>query len=260
MYINPFSIALTGPRYSGKTGVSKIFRSMGIPVFDADIVIKYILNYNEEITTQVKNFFGNSYVICDYINPIAFDNDEKFNSLIDLVEFDLFEAYYKFQKKNKKSVYTIFKSSLIFERNYQKKFNHTISVFSPKEERISRYSMRTGTTLEKAHSLFKGEMDEMRKNQLSDFIIHNYQGSEDIKKQIQLIDDKIVDKYFSINANKTDMEDILPGTFPKNMDKAWKSSEWLDSIDDKRHKNKNYKNSENKYNSVDNHSHIKNLA
>ena len=37
-------IALTGCRYSGKSSVSKLFRKIGVPVFDSDTILKFILN------------------------------------------------------------------------------------------------------------------------------------------------------------------------------------------------------------------------
>ena len=38
-------IALTGCRYSGKTTIANKFKKIGVPVFDADTVLKFILNF-----------------------------------------------------------------------------------------------------------------------------------------------------------------------------------------------------------------------
>ena len=38
-------IGLTGTRYSGKSTVGKVFNQIHIPVFDADTVLKFILNF-----------------------------------------------------------------------------------------------------------------------------------------------------------------------------------------------------------------------
>ena len=47
-------IALTGNRYSGKTKVSKVFNGIYIPVFDADTVMKFILNYRPDFDDAIK--------------------------------------------------------------------------------------------------------------------------------------------------------------------------------------------------------------
>ena len=43
-------IGLTGCRYSGKTSVSKMFKQIGVPVFDADTILKFILNFSPPMT------------------------------------------------------------------------------------------------------------------------------------------------------------------------------------------------------------------
>lgn len=189
------NIALTGSRYSGKNGVAKLFRQIGIPVFDADAVVKYLLNYDQDIADSVLKKFGKEYVFDSYINPLAFDTDEKMSCLIDLVEFELFESYQKFRAKNSGQIYTIFHSSIIFEKDWWQKFDKIICVFSPQDVRIDRYIQDNGDKYEVAWNLFDKEMNDNRKNQISNFVIHNYPQAPDILKQIEQIDTEIVDEY-----------------------------------------------------------------
>jgi len=199
---NLLSIGLTGSRCSGKDGIAKLFRQLGVPVFDADAIIKYILNYRQSMPESVRKAFGREYTFGSYINPIAFDTDAKFESLIDLIEFELFEGYEKFRNKYKDKQYTIFHSSIIFEKNWSKKFDRVISVFSPKEDRIYRYKNLTGDNLQTIHAIFSREIDEIKKNQSSDFVIHNYTDAPDVLKQVDNIDDNIIDYYLALNKKR----------------------------------------------------------
>jgi dephospho-CoA kinase len=199
---NLLNIALTGSRCSGKDGIAKLFRQLGVPVFDADAVIKYILNYRQSMPDSVRKAFGREYVFGEYINPIAFDTDDKFESLINIIEFEIFEAYERFRKKHKGKQYTIFHSSIVFEKNWSKKFDRVITVFTPKQERIERYKALTGDSLQTIHVIFSNEINEIQKNQSSDFIIHNYQEADNILKQVENIDGIIVDYYISINKKR----------------------------------------------------------
>ena len=199
---NLLNIGLTGGRFSGKNGVSKLFRQLGVPVFDADAVMKYLLNYRESMPESVRKVFGPEYAFGEYINPIAFDTDEKFSTLINLIEFELFEGYNRFRIKNQDKQYTIFHSSLIYEKAWSNKFDRVISVFSPKDTRIQRYKRETGDRLELIWNLFNKEMNETLKNQMSDFIIHNYEDAPDILKQVENIDTNIVDYYLALNKKK----------------------------------------------------------
>ena len=54
-------VGLTGNRYSGKDVCSKIFQQIDVPVFNADIVLKFILNYNYEINYKIRNAFGDVF-------------------------------------------------------------------------------------------------------------------------------------------------------------------------------------------------------
>ncbi len=195
-------VALTGSRKSGKDGVVKLFRQFGVPVFEADAVLKYILNYRDDVVASVRKNFGSEYIIGDYINPIAFDTDQKFDELLNLVEFDLFEAYFQFNKKYPDKSYTIFHSSIIFERNLSSKFDYVISIFAPKEDRMYRYRMETADKLETVNNLFSNEMPDLSKNTLSDYIIHNYDDCPDILKQVSNVNSQILDNCFKRNQNK----------------------------------------------------------
>lgn len=200
--MKPLEVALTGNRFSGKTGVSKLFKQIGAPVFDADIVLKFILNYKLDLKESVKKHFGREYVLGEWINPLAFDTDAKFLSLISLVEFDLFEAYNRFKLKHKESTYIIFKSSLIFEKNWQKKFDTVVNVFTPKEERIYRLKTKTFKSTLILNELLNNEFDDISKNKLSDWVIHNYSDAPDIFRQVENINAELVDLKLKMKINE----------------------------------------------------------
>jgi dephospho-CoA kinase len=54
-------VGLSGNRYAGKDAVSRLFEQIKIPVFDADIVLKFILNYNFEINYKIRGAFGDAF-------------------------------------------------------------------------------------------------------------------------------------------------------------------------------------------------------
>jgi len=47
-------IGLTGNRYSGKDRTARLFEQITIPVFHADIILKFILNHNFEMQHKLK--------------------------------------------------------------------------------------------------------------------------------------------------------------------------------------------------------------
>src|ERR1035437_772779 len=132
-------VALTGNRYSGKNTVIKQFKSHDVPVFDSDTVLKFIINYNNQAILKIKQEFGENSIRFGTVDPVKFDTDVKLDRLFDIVEFDLMDAYKRWLLKYPIYSYTIFKSSILFERKLERIFHFTINVFCPLKTRVDRY-------------------------------------------------------------------------------------------------------------------------
>lgn len=208
-------VGLSGSRYSGKNRTIKVFKQIGVPVFEVDVILKFILNYNEELIDLIKVKIGGQYFTKDELDFKKIKDKDVFDKVLKVVEYDLFKAYNKFIEKNDKAIYTIFHSSILFESNWYKKMDLNITVFSPKTDRIKRCKYKTNNGLMLINDLAKTEMDSLDKNVLADYTIHNYNDVSisfgDILKQVDTIDMKIVDKYL-INENSKKLS-----TFPVAM-------------------------------------------
>jgi dephospho-CoA kinase len=131
-----------------------------------------------------------------------------------LIEYPLFESFDRFVKKNQGRCYVIFLSSIIFERNWNKRFDSVVNVFKPKEDRVSLISAVTGRNILSTYDLFNNEFDELEKNKLSDFVIHDYLGELQVRKQIINCDDAIMDSYFSNERESREInEDLIKNIY-----------------------------------------------
>lgn len=189
-------IGLTGNRYSGKDRIARLFKQIHIPVFDADIVLKFAINYNIELLQKLKLIIGEYYFDHGNLNMKRVRKDNKFGEVLNFFEEDIFKAYERFNK-NSKSVYTIFHSSVLFESGWDKRMDQTISAFSPVNSRIERCQFLTDYKLSEIHMLVKTEMDELEKNKKSTYVIHNYEliGGRDTLDSVCHTDQKIIDFY-----------------------------------------------------------------
>ncbi len=207
-------VGLSGNRYSGKDVCSRIFEQIGVPVFNADVVLKFILNYNYEINYKIRNSFGDVFSLKgDLLDLNKFTEKRKFDDLIDIVEYELLNAYDQFNKRNKQKVYTIFHSSILFEREWHKVMDYNICVYSSKDERIDRCKEVSSIEEYKIKQLMSLELDDICKNSYADFLISNYPAAVnaygDVCDQINRIDQSIIDKYL-IKEQTTYGEDFNP--------------------------------------------------
>lgn len=190
--MNMLKVGLTGNRFSGKNKVCDLFKSISIPIFDADVCINYLLCHNFEFKTKVdtkmSNFFDSSN-----INTPSLDN------AIDIIQDEIFNLYEKYCKRNKHSPYIIFKSSILFERCWNHKFDLTINVYAPINQRIERCKNKTGLSYSEIYEYSNSEILDEQKNISSDFVVHNYNGCPDIYHSINEIDTKIIDHYLNLN-------------------------------------------------------------
>jgi dephospho-CoA kinase len=193
-------VGLSGNRYSGKDRVSTLFEQISIPVFQADIVAKFILMYNYELQNDIMNKVGYEYFnqdgLLDYNKVKSSGN---FDKIIDIIEPDLFKSYKRFNERNKESIYSIFHSSILFERGWNKKMHYNINIFSSTNDRLERCKYLTNKTVSSIYNLAQGEMKDIDKSKYSDFVVHNYNDINltigDCLTQVNKIDQQIIDEY-----------------------------------------------------------------
>jgi dephospho-CoA kinase len=190
-----FKIGLSGNRFSGKNEVCKIFEEMSIPVFDADLVVRFILLYEWNILAKVRDSIGSEYFKSGRLDAEKVAKGGVFGSILSIIEPTIFSKYYDFEKLNKGCIYTIFSSSILFDRRWYKKMDYNISVYAPKKNRLERAkNIEKSSDIIKINSFLNKEKDELVKNSLAKFVIHNY-NEFDVKKQVLKIDQKLIDNY-----------------------------------------------------------------
>lgn len=172
-------IALTGNYYSGQYEVSFLLRDKNVPVFDADVVLKYILNFSPKHMNKISTVFGEDYYNYGLLRLNLFKKTKDWDKLLNVVEYDLLQCYEKFRLKHINSPYTVFKFSYLFERNLQDNFDKVICAYRPKSYR--KHDIKTYTHLDDTSTglILSSEMSEIYKNKKSDYIVYNYNLSDD---------------------------------------------------------------------------------
>ena len=146
-------IGLTGGLGSGKTTVSKIFASLGVPVFYADDIAKKIMNENTILKQEIINLFGkdayNETLNRKHIADIVFKDAFKLEQLNALVHPLTIAAANKWMQQQTKP-YVIKEAALMFEAGASTNLDYVIGVYAPQHLRINRVMKRDKFTKEQS--------------------------------------------------------------------------------------------------------------
>jgi dephospho-CoA kinase len=193
-------VGLSGNRYSGTDQICDIFRKLTIPVFEADIVLKFIINHDITVSSDIRSKLKHLHNNSGYIDPRLIKTKKEAEIVLESAQHELMSAYDKFSEKNKSSIYTIFHSSVLFEKEWHKLMNHNIAVFCPKITRMERCRELTKNKISDIAYLMRTEIDDLDKNKMANFVVHNYDG-RNVLDQVHQIDQFVIDSYLSLEQS-----------------------------------------------------------
>lgn len=183
-------VGLTGGIGSGKTTIANHFKSLGIPVYIADDEAKKLME-SEKIIKKIEAYFGKEIVEDNIVKreklaQIVFSNPEKLRQLNQIVHPEVRSHFVKWLKMHNKSKYIIKETAILFESGSYKDCDYIITVVAPLEIRIQRLLKRDNTTKEAILDRIKNQWSDEKKVKKSDFVIHNEDVNEALKKTYEI--------------------------------------------------------------------------
>ena len=187
-------LRLTGGIGSGKSTVSKIFLSMGIKVFDADLIAKDILE-TEQVKEEIKEKLGKEFINLkrnsvdkELLKKEVFNNSEKLNILNGIVHPKVIEIYVNkyLEFKDKKEI-IIFDVPLLFEVNLDRYCDKVIVVDIDLKVQIERIKNRDNIDVALINKIIATQMSREERNMKADILIENNGSLEDLKEKIEKI-------------------------------------------------------------------------
>ncbi|NQW27760.1 MAG: dephospho-CoA kinase [Flammeovirgaceae bacterium] len=177
--IKSLLIGLTGGIGSGKSTVSRIFSSMGIPVYDADARAKYLMNYNDQICAQIIELIGpesyqrgvlNSTLIADR----SFGNPEVLSKINRIVHPAVGHDFSDWVAVQGAHPILLKESALLFETSVYKQLDQTILVVAPKALRMARVLKRDPQRMPaEIESIMARQLPDAEKLAMTKFVIQN---------------------------------------------------------------------------------------
>lgn len=176
--MTPTRIGITGGIGSGKSVVSQVLQSLGIPVFDCDAESKRLTAVHPVIRQQLIALVGpevftvngqlNKQLLANYLFASA-EHVQQVNAIIHPVLKDYFRQWVPAQNAPMVAI----ESAILFEAGYDDVADTVIMVSAPLEVRIARAMQRDGSTREAVEERIRQQMDDEEKRRRSQFVIVN---------------------------------------------------------------------------------------
>ena len=188
-----FILGLTGSIGMGKTSAAAVFRRQKICVFDADDVVRQLLEKNGEAVEMVGEAFKGVVTDCQVnrnkLGEIVFGDAGALSTLEEIIHPLVRNKQTNFLKSvaNRRQSLAVLDIPLLFETGGERNCDAVAVVTAPKFLQKIRVMGRGGMTETKFRGIIKRQMLDQEKRERADFIIPSGLGKRMSFQSIQKI-------------------------------------------------------------------------
>ena len=168
-------LAITGSIGMGKSTVAEMFERAGVPLFDADAVVRDLQANDPELIAAIGRRFpgtvAGGVLDRDRLSRLVLGYPAELEALEAIVHPEVQEARAKFLKENEDAPALLFDIPLLFETGGEKAFDKIIVVSAPDTIQRQRVLARPGMTEEKLDAILARQTPDEEKRRRADFVV-----------------------------------------------------------------------------------------
>ncbi|AWH88074.1 dephospho-CoA kinase [Limnobaculum parvum] len=203
-----YIVALTGGIGSGKSTVSNEFSRLGVPVVDADIIARQVVEPGRDALQQIAYHFGHSILLADgtlnrkKLREHIFSHSADKQWLNNLLH-PLIQQETQRQFADLTAPYLLWVVPLLIENNLCSRANRVLVVDVSRETQLSRIMTRDGSNLPLAEQILSAQTSRAERLSHADDVLNNDREPEALIPQIALLHQK----YLTL-ANQFNKQDL----------------------------------------------------
>ncbi len=182
-------LALTGSIGMGKSTVAEMFRRAGVPVFDADAVVRRLQGPGGALVERIEQHFPGTTrdgaVDRDELSKRVVGNPDELARLETIVHPAVHHERTRFIVENGDAPALLFEIPLLFETDGAEAFDKVIVVSAPADVQRERVLSRPGMTEEKFKALVTRQLPDEEKKRRADFVVDTGGDLSTTEKQVQ---------------------------------------------------------------------------
>ncbi len=182
-------IGLTGGIGSGKSTACEIFSELGVPIIDADIVARKVVQAGMPALQLIKEKFGEDIITKDGLLDREKARDQIFTNEIDRKKLEniLHPVIYEriiHETKNIDSSYCIISIPLLLETEALDIIDRVLIIDVSEKLQLSRASVRDNASLNDIERIIQTQISRDNRLAAADDIINNEGDIENLRRQI----------------------------------------------------------------------------
>lgn len=188
----PDQIGVTGGIGAGKSTVCEIFKTLDIPVYNADDRAKWLMNNDEELKEDIiaaftEKAYNEEGLDRQYLAEHVFHDQRKLSILNNLVHPMVAYDYHEWVMDHQESPYLIKEAALMYEAGSHREMDKTILVIAPEEMRIARVLKRDPERGEQqVKDIISKQISVEKALEIADHMIRNDEQSLILPKVLEL--------------------------------------------------------------------------
>ncbi len=189
-------VGLTGSIAVGKSFVCEVFRGLGVPVCDADLTAREVVEPNTKGYRQIVESFGeeilreNGEIDRLKLGTVVFSDETKrqlLNSIVHPLVFESQDQWLQGLEEKQFDKFAIIDAALMIESGSYKRFDKIIVVWCEPKMQLERLILRNNLSVEDAQKRINAQMPQAEKKRFADFLIDTTNGFDSTKEQVKTV-------------------------------------------------------------------------
>ena len=179
--MQPLSIGLTGGIGAGKSLVARVYRCLGISVYDADKRARVLMETDFSLKKRLEKVFGKDIYVSGSgrlssraLSGKVFYDSEALRKLNHCVHPVVRKDFLQWRTQRQNSPYVLHESALLFESHGEGDLDYSCVVTSPLSWRMAHIQARDShRSTEEIHRIMHAQWDKAKARAKADFVIEN---------------------------------------------------------------------------------------
>lgn len=178
IYFMPYIVALSGGIASGKSTIANLFAQLGVPIIDADVIAKQVVQIGTDAYKQIVKHFSQEILLPNneldrcQLREIIFNNDHERLWLNNLLH-PIIQEQTQIQIAQQTTAYVIWVVPLLVENNLHHYADKVLMVDTPEQLQLERLIQRDNIDKLLAQKMISSQISSQKRLTYADDIIVN---------------------------------------------------------------------------------------